>query len=258
MAYDAFDLSGKVALVTGGNSGIGSGMADAMAQAGADVCIWGTNESKNAAALAQLEAHGTRVQAMTCDVADEAQVDAGFAATVAHFGRVDGCFANAGISGSGNAEPFHEMSTENWRRMTGVNLDGVFFTFRAACRHMIERGDGGRLVGTASLSAISAAPRSIHYAATKGAMISMLYALSVGMARYKVTANTILPGWIETAMTEKTFAWDKFAGNVMPRIPARRWGQGQDFGGVAVYLMSDASSYHTGDNFIIDGGYFRY
>jgi hypothetical protein len=73
-----------------------------------------------------------------------------------------------------------------------------------------------------------------------------------------VTANTILPGWIETAMTEKTFAWDKFAGNVMPRIPARRWGQGQDFGGVAVYLMSDASSYHTGDNFIIDGGYFRY
>jgi hypothetical protein len=89
-------------------------------------------------------------------------------------------------------------------------------------------------------------------------MISMLYALSVGMARYKVTANTILPAWIETAMTEKTFAWDKFAGIVMSRIPARRWGQGQDFGGVAVYLMSDASSYHTGDNFIIDGGCFRY
>jgi NAD(P)-dependent dehydrogenase (short-subunit alcohol dehydrogenase family) len=86
----------------------------------------------------------------------------------------------------------------------------------------------------------------------------MIYALAVEMARYKVTANVVLPGWIETAMTEKTFAWDKFAANVMPRIPARRWGTPEDFGGIAVYLMSDASSYHSGDTFLIDGGYGRF
>lgn len=258
MAQQAFDLAGKVALITGGNSGIGLGMAEALAQAGADVCVWGTNEEKNAAALARLEAHGTRVKALRCDVADEAAVEAGFAETLAHFGRVDGCFANAGISGSGNAVAFHEMTTESWRRMMDVNLDGVFYTYRAACRHMIERGGGGRLVGTASLAAVSGTPRSVHYAATKGALISMTYALSVGMARHGVTANVILPGWIETPMTERTFAWDKFAANVLPRVPMRRWGQPEDFAGIAVYLMSEASAYHSGDTFVIDGAYLRF
>ncbi len=263
MARAAFDLTGKVALITGGNGGIGLAMAEAIARAGGDVCVWGTNAEKNAAAEAALAAHGTKVAALRCDVSDEAQVEARFAETLARFGRVDGCFANAGVSGragisTGRAPAFHEMATDDWRRVLGVNLDGTFFTFRAASRHMVERGDGGRLVGTASLAAISGQARGQHYAATKGAMVAMVYALAVELARHGVTANVILPGWIETSMTERTFAWDKFSAAVMPRIPARRWGRGDDFAGIAVYLMSDASAYHSGDTFIIDGGYFRF
>ena len=258
MAYDAFNLSGKVALITGGNGGIGLGMADAIARAGGAVCIWGTNADKNAAALAQLEAHGGTVAAMLCDVSDEAAVERCFAETVERLGHVDGCFANAGISGRGGLTPFIDMTTESWRRIMAVNLDGTFFTFRAAARHMIERGEGGRLVATASLAALSGAARNQHYAATKGALVSMIYALAVEMARHGITANAILPGWIETAMTQSAFDWEKFANAVKPRIPARRWGEGNDFGGVAVYLMSDASAYHNGDTLLIDGGYQKF
>ncbi len=258
MPYQPFDLTGKVALITGGNGGIGLGMAEAIAQAGGGVCIWGTNPEKNAAALAQIEAHGAPAAAMICDVSQEEEVERCFAETLEKFGRVDGCFANAGISGRGALTPFVEMTTESWRQIMGVNLDGVFFTYRAACRHMIERGGGGRLIATASLAALSGAARNEHYAATKGAVVSMTYALSVEMARYKITANAILPGWIETAMTESAFNWDKFADAVKPRIPARRWGEGQDFGGIAVYLMSDASAYHSGDTLLIDGAYQKF
>jgi len=258
MSYQPFDLTGKVALVTGGNGGIGLGMADAVARAGASVCIWGTNADKNAAALAQLQAHGGDAAALICDVSDEAAVDRAFAETLERFGRVDACLANAGVSGRGALKPFVEMTVEDWRRVTGVNLDGSFFTLRAAARHMIERGGGGRLVATASLAAVSGAARNEHYAATKGALVSLVYALSVEMARYGITANAILPGWIETAMTESAFAWEKFANAVKPRIPMRRWGEGSDFGGIAVYLMSDASAYHTGDTLLIDGGYQKF
>lgn len=258
MAYQPFDLNGKVALITGGNGGIGLGMAQAIAQAGGSVAIWGTNEEKNARALAQVHSHGTDADAFLCNVADEEDVERAFAETVERFGRVDGCFANAGVSGRGAAKPFVERTLDDWRWMLGINLDGAFFTLRAAARHMIHRGGGGRLVSTASLAAVSGAARNEHYAATKGALVSMTYALSVEMARYGITANAILPGWIETAMTEKAFGWDKFAAAVKPRIPVGRWGQGADFGGIAVYLMSDASAYHTGDTLLIDGGYQKF
>ena len=258
MANQPFDLAGKVALVTGGNSGIGLGMAEAIAAAGGDVCIWGTSATKNAAALKQIAGHGRRVEAMVCDVADEAAVETNFNATLARFGRIDGCFANAGVSGRGNTASFAEMTTQEWRRVLNVNLDGAFFTLRAACRHMMSRPGGGRLATTASLAAISGVPRGEHYAAAKGALIAMTYSLAVEMARHGVTANAIVPGWVETGMTEKTFAWDKFEKAVMPRIPARRWGTGTDFGGIAVYLMSEASAYHSGDTFIIDGAYWRF
>jgi len=252
--YKPFDLTGKVALVTGGNSGIGLGMARALAAAGADVAIWGTNAAKNAAARDELARTGRKVLALACDVSDEKAVEAAFAETLAKLGRVDGCFANAGVSGRGTAS-FLQMSSEEWHRVLKVNLDGAFYTFRTAARHMVERGGGGSLVGTASLAAIEGAARSEHYAATKGGMISMIRALAVEFARHGVRANAILPGWIETDMTANAIGNAKFAGNVLPRIPMRRWGTGDDFGGIAVYLMSSASAYHTGDTFLIDGGY---
>lgn len=254
MAYTQFDLTGKVALITGGNSGIGLGMARAMAQAGADIAIWGTNAAKNAAAKAEIEAIGVQVFAVECDVGDEAAVDAAFAQTVAAMGHVDGCFANAGVSGRGGAT-FLQMTSEEWHRVTRINLDGAFYTFRAAARHMVEQKIEGVLVGTASLAAIEAAPRSEHYAATKGGMISMVRAMSAEFARYGIRSHSILPGWIETNMTANAVNTDGFQKKVLPRVPMRRWGVGDDFGGIAVYLMSSASRYHTGDTFVIDGGY---
>lgn len=253
--FKPFDLTGKVALITGGNSGIGLSMAKAVAEAGADVAIWGTNATKNAAAKAELVKTGRKVLALQCDVSDEKAVEAAFAETLRQLGRVDGCFANAGVAGRSGSASFVEMATEEWQRVLKVNLDGAFFTFRAAARHMVERGGGGVLVGTASLAAIEGAARSEHYAATKGGLISMIRALAVEFARHGVRANAILPGWIETDMTANAIGNEKFAKNVLPRIPTRRWGSGADFGGIAVYLMSSASSYHTGDTFLIDGGY---
>ncbi|HLG01532.1 MAG TPA: SDR family NAD(P)-dependent oxidoreductase [Acidimicrobiia bacterium] len=253
MAYPAFDLTGKVALVTGGNSGIGLGMADALAQAGAGVCVWGTSAEKNAAAADQLAAHGTTVHTVVCDVGDEDAVERGFAETVERLGRVDACFANAGVAGM--VSSFVEMSTEEWRRVMRVNLDGAFFTLRAAARHMTERGDGGSLVVTSSLAAIEGQPRGEHYAATKGALVSMTRALAVELARVGVRANAVLPGWIETPMADPLLNWDRFRERVLPRVPLRRWGEPGDLGGIAVYLASDASSYHTGDLILIDGGY---
>jgi NAD(P)-dependent dehydrogenase (short-subunit alcohol dehydrogenase family) len=260
VAGSLFDLVGKVALITGGNGGIGLGMAEGIASAGGAVAIWGTNPEKNANALAQLERHGNPVSAHLCDVADPEAVAAAFAATLAIHGRVDGCFANAGVGGRGSA--FDEMSFEEWRRVMAVNLDGVFHTFRCAASHMRERaarGDaGGRLVATASLAAISGQARGEHYAATKGALLSMIKALAVEYARYGVTAHTILPGWIETEMTQGAFSYGKFVESVGKRIPMRRWGQPADFAGIAVYVLSNASAYHTADTFLIDGGYYAF
>jgi len=253
----AFDLAGKVALVTGGNGGIGLGMAEGLAAAGADVVIWGSNPDKNAAAEARLNKYGRRVLAQRCDVADESQVDVEFAAALKAMGRIDGCFANAGVSQA--RATLAELDSKEWRRVMSVNLDGAFYTLRAAARHMTERAKagrpGGRLVGMASSAAIHGAARASSYAATKGAMLTMIRALAVEMARYQVTANSILPGWIESDMTARAIGDEKFAAAVLPRIPMRRWGTKEDFAGIAVYLMSDASGYHTGDSFVIDGAY---
>jgi len=254
MAFKGFDLTGKVALITGGNGGIGLAMAEAVAQAGADVAIWGQNPAKNEAARARLEATGRRVLVQAVNVGDSAAVDAAFAETLAVLGRVDGCFANAGIGG-GHKGGFADMSDAEWDCVMKINLDAVFYTFRAAARHMVARGGGGALVGTASLAAIMGAARNEHYGATKGAVISLIRALAVEYARHGIRANAILPGWVETEMTEKLFADPRFAGAVMPRMPMKRWGSPDDFAGIAVYLMSDASRWHTGDTFLIDGGY---
>ncbi len=254
MAYDAFDLSGKVAVVTGGNGGIGLGFARAVAAAGGDVSIWGTNADKNAAAEKELREINPSASATICDVSNESAVEEAMAGVIERYGRVDACFPNAGI-GTQNQKPFFEHSNEDWFSVIDVNLHGVFYTLRAATRQMVEQGEGGTLVLTASGTAIQGAARGQAYAATKGGMIAMTLALSVEMARYRITANAIIPGWVDTAMTERLFSWDKFVGAVMPRIPMRRWGTPEDFGPIAVYLMSDASRWHTGDVIKIDGGF---
>ncbi len=257
MAHPAFDLTGKVALVTGGNGGIGLGMAEGLAKAGADLVIWGSNPKKNIAAESFLRPLGRKVVTVQCDVADEAQVDGAFAKSLAAMGRIDACFANAGVSAP--PTPLVEMTAAEWRRVMSVNLDGVFFTFRAAARHMIERagrGDaGGALVAMASTASIMGAARNAHYGATKGAVTSMVRALAVELARWQIRVNSILPGWIDTDMTSTAFANEKFRDAVLPRVPARRWGEPADFGAIAVYLMGSGSAYHTGDAVVIDGGY---
>jgi NAD(P)-dependent dehydrogenase (short-subunit alcohol dehydrogenase family) len=241
-----FDLSGRVAIVTGGNGGIGLGMADALARAGCAVSIWGRNPEKTERASTQLRAHGGAVDVRICDVSDRSAVETAFAATLAGFGRVDACFANAGIGGGG-------------RRAFAANLDSVFHVFQVAARHMIERaqdGDAfGRLVATSSMASIFGTARNEHYAATKAAVNALVRALAVELARHGITANAILPGWIRSDMTAGVMANEKFVSNVMPRIPMRRFGEPEDFGGIAVYLASKASSYHTAECFVIDGGY---
>jgi len=257
MAYKPFDLTGKVALVTGGNGGIGFGMVEAMAQAGADIVIWGTNARKNAEAAENLKPTGVRVLTQVVDVADENAVAASMVEAIDKMGRIDTVIANAGIGGG--APSFAEFPTETYRKVLSVNLDGVFFTFREACKHMVARaseGDmGGSLVVTSSLSARSGAARNEAYAATKGAVLPMVKAIAVEYARYGIRANAVLPGWVATDITAGAQGNEKFVRNVIGRVPMRRWGTGADFGGIAVYLASDASSFHTGDEILIDGGY---
>jgi len=259
MTHNLFDLSNKVALVTGGNGGIGLGFAQGIAKQGGNVCIWGRNQEKNQQALAQLETFGTQVHAIHCDVASEAEVEKSFAETLDVFGRVDGCFANAGVGTGGR---FEDLTTEQWRSVLSVNLDGLFFTLRCAAKHMktrAEDGDpGGRLVGTSSIGAKAGMAKYEAYAGSKGAVISIMQGLAVEFARYGVTANSILPGHIATAMTADAYQNEKFVNAVIPRIPERRWGTPADFEGIAAYLMSDASQYHTGDRFVIDGGFLMF
>src|SRR3954465_14599606 len=216
----SFDLAGHVALVTGGNSGIGLGMAEGLARTGADVCIWGRRAERNEAARERLAAHGTRVHAITVDVAEPEAVDAAFEETVQTLGGVDSCFANAGVSSGG--VPFLEMGLDEFRRVTRVNLEGAFLTLQGAARRMVERG-GGSLVGVASLAAIEAAPRGQHYAASKGGLISMIRACAVELARHGIRANAILPGWIEPPMPAEPPPAEPFSAKVLPRVPARRW-----------------------------------
>lgn len=260
MAYTPFDLTGKVALVTGGNGGIGLGMAEALAQAGAAVEIWGTNAEKNARALEKLKAHGTAVTARIVDVSREEDIVAGFAAALEAHGRIDACFANAGISNKWKS--FLDIGGEDYRRLMAINLDGMLYTMREACRHMkarAEAGDpGGSVVAVASMGALFGAARNQDYTATKAAIIGVVNGIAVEFPRAAIRANAILPGWIETDMTAAAQSNDKFTDNVIARVPQRRWGKPEEFGGIAVYLASDASSFHNGDAILIDGGYSRF
>ncbi len=255
-----FDLSGKVCLVTGGNSGIGIGMADGLARHGASVIIWGRSADKNDAAAERLKAHGGQVRSAVVNVGDEAEVKAAMAAILGEFGRIDQAIANAGISIP--TKDVFDISLDDFRRMQDVNVYGVLTTLREAARDMVERhkaGDsGGSLVAVASTAAIHGAARNEHYGATKGAVVAMIRAMAVELAPKGIRANTICPGWIRSDMTTGLQAWDKFNDNVISRVPVGGWGDGEDFAGMAVYLASKASRFHTGDTIVIDGGYTIY
>src|SRR6516225_11622084 len=196
-----FDLTGRVAVITGGNGGIGLGIAQALAAQGCNVSIWGRNAEKNKHAAASMAGLPGKVDSRGCDVTDPTSVNAAMKATLDTFGRVDGCFANAGIGGGGR-RAFIDRTEEEWRTMFATNLDGVFHVFQAAARHMTERANGGdkfgRLVATSSLASLFGTARNEHYAATKASLNALTRALAVEHARYGVTANAILPGWIET------------------------------------------------------------
>jgi NAD(P)-dependent dehydrogenase (short-subunit alcohol dehydrogenase family) len=246
------DMRGKVVVVTGGNGGIGLGMARALADAGADIAIWGRNERKNDAARVDLESRGRRVIALVCDVAEEQQVVDACATTIAELGKIDALFANAGVSGYAR---FVDMSLDEWRRVTSVNLDGAFLSLREAARHMVARGEGGALVGVSSTSAIHGAPGMEHYAGSKAALVAVMRGLAVELARFRVRCNALVPGWTETDMLRPMAANRRFVDNTVKRTPVRRWGVPEDLGPAAVFLADPTVMFHTGDTLVVDGGY---
>ena len=257
MKKGMFDLSEKVSLITGGNGGIGLGMAEGLAECGSNIAIWGRNKVKNQEATDLLLKYGKKVLSYEVDVSKENEVIDGVKKVLSDFGRIDCVFANAGINVFGGS--FEEMNTEAYRKVLAVNLDGVFFTLRETIKHMVERsknGDaGGSVVGVASLAGIEGAAKTQPYSSSKGGVISMIKGIAVEHARYGIRANTILPGWVATEMTSINQSNQKFTDKVIGRVPMRRWGEPRDFSGIAAYLASDASAYHSGDMFIIDGAY---
>ena len=257
MKKGIFDLSEKVVLITGGNGGIGLGMAEGLAECGANIAIWGRNKEKNEESKNLLSKYSIEVKTYEVDVSQEKEVINNVKSVLNDFGRIDSVFANAGMNVFGGS--FEEMDTDAYRKVLSVNLDGVFFTLRETTKHMVERakdGDiGGSVVGVASLAGIEGAAKTQPYSASKGGIISMIKGIAVEHARYGIRANTILPGWIATDMTTINQNNQKFTDKVISRVPMRRWGEPKDFSGIAAYLASDASAYHSGDMFIVDGGY---
>ena len=246
-------LDGRVVVVTGGNGGIGLGMADAMALAGADLAIWGRDEAKNAAAVDRLRRHGHRAESFAVDVSNEASVDDTFARTVDTMGRVDSLFANAGTPGNG--VPFWQQSLDEWRRVMSVNLDGVFLCLRAAAAHMVEHGEGGSLVLVSSTSAIHGAAGNEAYGTAKTGLLGLTRALAVALARYQVRVNALCPGWTITDMARGGYENDRFRAATVQRTPVRRWADPSEMGAAAVFLADPTQMFHTGDHLVVDGGY---
>ncbi len=251
-----FDLSGQVAVVTGGGSGIGLGMAEGLARAGASVAIVGRTAGRLDDAAAKLRTYGNPVLPVVCDVADEQAVTDAMARIRGELGWLDSCFANAGVRG--RFTPVLDTSLEEFRSVTRVDLDGVFLTVREAARQMIAAGRGGSLIGVSSLGAFQGMPRQPAYAASKAGVTSLMDSLAVELARHGIRANTVAPGWFDTEMTAAGLADERFSAKVLPRVPVRRWGAAEDLAGVAVYLASPASAYHTGDVLRVDGGYLKF
>ncbi|GAB3309468.1 SDR family oxidoreductase [Epidermidibacterium keratini] len=248
-----FDLTGKSAVVTGGGTGIGLAMARALASAGAQVSIWGRRQEKLDEAVKSAAAEGISLAARSVDVADRQALADGFAAVAAEQGGLDIVVANAGVS-SGHAKLL-EVTDKQFDDVLEINLHGVFWTIREAAAVMIPQERGGSIITVSSLAALDATPRNYGYGASKAGVVSLTKASAVELARHQIRVNAVLPGWIETDMTDGLQQNEAFTANVMPRVPERRWGRPQDFAGIAVYLASEASAYQTGTQTVIDGGY---
>jgi hypothetical protein len=246
------DLSGRLVIVTGGNAGIGLGIARGVARAGADVMIWARRRDRNESAVKELQDMGTEVASVECDASVEASVDAAMAATLDRFGRLDALVANAGISGR---EPFTHMTLEEWRRVLTVNLDGTFLCLRAAAAQLVAQGTGGALVAVSSTSSLHGAPGQQHYAAGKAGLLGMIRSLAVELARHGIRCNSLVPGWTETELTESSRENEKFLDATTRRTPVRRWATVHDFEEVGAYLCDPRITFHTGDSLVVDGGY---
>jgi len=247
-----FDLEGRVALVTGGNGGIGLGMAQGLAAAGADIVVAGRNAAKSEAAAKELASHGVRTAVVEVNVADEASVAAMVDKTVARMGRLDILINNAGIAIRKRPE---EYKMSEWREVLSINLDGAFYCSHAAQPAMKASG-GGKIINIGSMMSIFGAPFAAPYSASKGGLVQLTKSLATAWAVDNIQVNAVLPGWIDTELTQRAREQvDGLHGNVLKRTPAGRWGEPTDFAGIAVFLASKASDFVTGAAIPVDGGF---
>ena len=252
MKTGLFDLSGKVAIVTGGNGGIGLGMARGLAEAGAAIAIVGRNEAKSIAAAAELERGGAKAISVVADVTDKAAVDAMVARVVHDLGRIDILVNNAGIS---IRKPPHVLDLAEWNSVIQTNLTSAFLCSQAAYPAMKQAG-GGKVINIGSMMSIFGASFASAYAASKGGIVQFTRACAVAWAPDNIQVNAVLPGWIDTDLTRGARAQiDGLHDKVLARTPAARWGVIDDFAGIAVFLSSRASDFTTGTAIPIDGGF---
>jgi 2-deoxy-D-gluconate 3-dehydrogenase len=245
-------LKGRVAVVTGGNGGIGLGMARGLGGAGATIVVAGRNAEKSRRAVAELGTLGATAVAIEADVADEAAVNGLIRATVDRFGRLDVLVNNAGMN---IRKPVHDLTLSEWRRVLDTNLTSAFLTSRAAYPIM-KRNGGGKIINIGSMMSIFGASFAPAYAASKGGIVQLTKATAAGWARDNIQVNAVLPGWIDTELT--TYARREVEGlheRVLARTPAARWGVPDDLAGIAVFLGGPASDFVTGAVIPVDGGY---
>ncbi len=257
LRQDTFGLTGRAALVTGGNGGIGLGIAGGLAGAGASVAIAARDRSKTARAVEGLSESGSDVIGLEIDVADEGSVADAVAAAAQRFGRLDILVNNAGIAV--RKQP-HEYSVDEWDQVLDINLKGTFLCARAAYPHMVEAG-GGSIVNIGSMTSIFGSDWVSSYSASKGGVVQLSRSLAIAWALKGIRVNAILPGWIRTDLTSGYWTnpdnRDRFE-FINRRIPAGKWGCPEDLAGLAVFLSSDAASYITGAAIPVDGGYSSY
>jgi 2-deoxy-D-gluconate 3-dehydrogenase len=252
MTASPFDLTGKVAIVTGGNGGIGLGMARGLARAGASIVIAGRNLEKSKAAASEIEQLGAKTLAIAVDVTDKAAVEKMIATTEETFGRLDILLNNAGIN---IRNPVHTLALQDWSSVIDTNLTSAFLCAQAAYPAMKRQGRG-KIINTGSMMSIFGAAYAPAYAASKGGIVQLTKSLAASWAVDNIQANAILPGWIDTDMTRK--AREQVNGlheNVLARTPAKRWGHIDDLAGTAVFLSSSASDFVTGTAIPVDGGF---